>query len=282
MSLASVNGFFISKLDYLLELAVITYDNSIICADESIKNDVLIQIIDDTLILQHASKHSVIVNNEEVEESFFDTLLDLNSHYDFAEFMIENGVTEDILKNHVKNKLIIKKFVEEYITKDITIDDDVLFDFYQENKNSFEGEDTVRISHILLEKYDDKAEQRAWEIKNSINSPEAFFKKVKECSECPTCCQSGDLGYFIKGELIEELDNIVFNMKINEISNPILTKYGYHIIIITDKRIHKSTPYNEIKEALREHLIKVESEIKVYRLLNNLKELANIKIYVEL
>jgi len=279
MSLASVNGFLISKLDYLLELAVVTYDNCIICADESIKIDVLDQIIDDTLLLQHASKHKINVNNDEVEESFFDTLLDLNSHYDFAEFMIENGVTEDILKNHVKNKLIIKKFIDEYITKNIDISDETLLDFYLENKKSFEGEDTVRISHILIEQYNDDSEKKAWDVRNSLNSPKDFFNKVKECSECPTCCQSGDLGYFIKGELIQELDNIVFDMKINEISKPILSKYGYHIILVTDKKVHKVTPYDEIKEALRKQLIEVESEIKVYRLLNNLKELADIKIY---
>ncbi|MDX9870469.1 MAG: peptidylprolyl isomerase [Candidatus Cloacimonadales bacterium] len=280
MSLASVNGFLISKLDYLLELAVVTYDNCIICADESIKIDVLDQIIDDTLLLQHASKHKINVNNDEVEESFFETLLDLNSRYDFAEFMIENHLTEDILRNHVKNRLIIKKYLDEYVRKDIQISNDDLIEFYKENIESFEGEDTVRISHILIEKFHEESLEKAWEIKKSIGSPQAFYDKVKECSECPTCCQSGDLGYFIRGELIEELDSIVFNMQVNEISDPILSKYGYHIIIVTDKKYHTITAFEDIKNALKEQLVETEAEIKIYRLLCNLKDMASIEVYV--
>ncbi len=281
MSLASVNGFLISKLDYLLELAVLTHDETIICAEESIKKDVLVQIIDDTLLLQHAIQQNIIVSNNEVEENFFKTLLDLNSRYDFAEFMIENNLSENELMNHVKNQLIIKKYVKEYLKKDIDISDEKLLEFYNENVNSFESEDTVRISHILIEKYDPDAYHKIHQMRDEINSPADFFDKVRECSDCLTCCQSGDLGYFIRGELIPELDQVVFNMHVNEISQPILSKYGYHILIVTDRKKHNKTPFKKIRDALKEQLIEIETELKLVKLLRELKEKSKIEIYIE-
>jgi parvulin-like peptidyl-prolyl isomerase len=196
--------------------------------------------------------------------------------------MIENHVTENVLMNHVKNHLIIKKFIHDNIKKEIEIPDDKLLEFYQENINAFECEDTVRISHILVEDFDPQALEKITQMRKEINTPESFFKKVRECSECPTCCQSGDLGYFVKGELIPELDEVVFNMNHHEISQPIKSKYGYHIVIITDKRKHNKTPFDKIKNALKEQLIEIEAELKLVKLLRELKEKSNIEIYIEI
>lgn len=280
MSLASVNGYNISKLDYLLELAIITNDARIMCTEESIKKDVLVRIIDDTLLIQHAALHNINVSNNEVEESYIQTLFDLNNRYNFSEFMCENKLSENNLLNYVKNQLIIKKFICETIKKNIDITEEHLQEFFNENNESFISEDTVRLSHILIEKYDEEALLKAIEVRKQINSPDDFFKFVQSCSECPTCCQSGDLGYFVKGELIPELDQIVFKMELNEISQPIQTKFGYHILIITDKKKHKKTCFNDVKEALREHLVEIQTEVILIKLLKDLKEKAAIELFV--
>ncbi len=280
MSLASVNGFKISKLDYLLELAIITNDSRIMCTEESIKNDVLVRIIDDTLLIQYATLHDINVSNSEVEESYIHTLFELNNRYNFSEFMCENHLTENNLLNYVKNQLIIKKFILETIKKDIDISEEHLQDFFNENTDAFVSEDTVRLSHILIEKYDDEALDRALEIRKSIRNSDDFFRFVQVCSECPTCCQSGDLGYFVRGELIPEIDQVVFNMSLNEISEPIKTIFGYHIVIVTDKKKHKKSCYNDVKEALREHLVELQTEVILIKLLKELKEKAEIELYV--
>ena len=89
----------------------------------------------------------------------------------------------------------------------------------------------VRASHILV-----KTQDEANNILNQIRGGKKFDKMAKKYSDCPSGKRGGDLGYFTRGRMVREFEEAAFSMNVGQISAPIKTQFGYHIIMVTDKR----------------------------------------------
>lgn len=89
----------------------------------------------------------------------------------------------------------------------------------------------VKASHILV-----KTEAEAKKLKEEIENGKDFAQAAKEVSLCPSGQNGGDLGYFSRGQMVKEFENAAFSMEIGEISNPVKTQFGYHLLYLTDKK----------------------------------------------
>ncbi len=89
----------------------------------------------------------------------------------------------------------------------------------------------VKASHLLV-----KTEEEAKKIKEEILNGKDFASAAREVSLCPSGQNGGDLGYFTKGQMVKEFEDAAFSMNIGDISNPIKTQFGYHLIYLTDKK----------------------------------------------
>lgn len=93
----------------------------------------------------------------------------------------------------------------------------------------------VRASHILVDTKQEALKLRK-EILENKDFAKSFAKAAKETSKCPSGAQGGDLGYFETGMMVPEFEKTAFNLPIGEISEPVKTEFGWHLIITTDKR----------------------------------------------
>ena len=89
----------------------------------------------------------------------------------------------------------------------------------------------VKASHILVQ-----TEEEALKLKDEIVNGKDFAQAAKEASLCPSKANGGDLGYFRRGQMVKEFEDAVFSMEIGQISNPVKTQFGYHLIKLTDKQ----------------------------------------------
>ena len=89
----------------------------------------------------------------------------------------------------------------------------------------------VKASHLLV-----KTEEEALKLKEEIVAGKEFAKVAAEVSLCPSGQNGGDLGYFTKGQMVKEFEDACFSMEVGEISDPIKTQFGYHLIYLTDKK----------------------------------------------
>ena len=89
----------------------------------------------------------------------------------------------------------------------------------------------VKASHLLV-----KTEEEALKLKEEIASGKEFAKVAQEVSLCPSGQNGGDLGYFTKGQMVKEFEDACFSMEVGEVSAPIKTQFGYHLIHLTDKK----------------------------------------------
>lgn len=88
----------------------------------------------------------------------------------------------------------------------------------------------IRAAHILVD-----TESQAKGLKNRIEGGEEFSKMAKQFSKCPSGQRGGDLGYFGRGQMVKEFETAAFNLPKGEISEPVETDFGWHIIKVTDK-----------------------------------------------
>ena len=89
----------------------------------------------------------------------------------------------------------------------------------------------VKASHLLV-----KTEDEAKKLKSEIDNGKDFAELAKRVSLCPSGRNGGDLGYFTKGQMVKEFEDACFSMNVGDVSNPIKTQFGYHLIKLTDKK----------------------------------------------
>lgn len=89
----------------------------------------------------------------------------------------------------------------------------------------------VRASHILV-----PTEAQANELKKKIAEGDKFHKVAKRFSTCPSKEDGGDLGFFGEGMMAEEFEKAAFKAPLNKVTGPVKTEFGWHLIMVTEKR----------------------------------------------
>lgn len=199
------------------------------------------------------------------------------------------------LKSDIKRKIVIdgyiKKKAEEFKKKaDSTINEAYVKDYYQKNLDKFKEPEQIHLRSILL-KADPSGGQKVWnevqkkakDVVKQARSGEDFQALVKKYSEDPYKDKGGDMGWAHKGSLLEEIDAAADKLKVGEVSDPVMTIYGYHIVKLEGKKPSVQRKFEEIN---REKLEK-ELEGKEYKKLwddwtKELRSTAKIEILVNL
>ena len=88
----------------------------------------------------------------------------------------------------------------------------------------------VKASHILV-----KTEEEALNLKAEIKTLEDFAKAAQQYSLCPSGQAGGDLGFFGRGQMVREFEEAAFSMEVGEISAPVKTQFGYHLLYLEAK-----------------------------------------------
>ena len=88
----------------------------------------------------------------------------------------------------------------------------------------------ARARHILV-----ATEAECLKLKKEIEAGKEFAKVAKECSQCPSGQDGGDLGEFEPGQMVEEFDEVVFKEAVGKVHGPVKTEFGFHLIEITKR-----------------------------------------------
>ena len=172
---------------------------------------------------------------------------------------------EKLLKSHM-----IAKFMQS-----VTVSDDEVKTFYDENPKQFIAPDSIRASHILL-----PSEQQAIDILKEIkDGVKTFEQAAKDYSICPSREKGGDLGYFSKGKMVPQFEEAAFAMKVGEISEkPVKTDFGWHIIKVTDSKTSETIPYDIVKESARQFLLGQKQNRAFLNRVDELKKEYNVEM----
>lgn len=282
MIIAKINDYEITDIEYMAELEIVKHNKRIEQPGKAEKVQALDQLINGYLLLQCAKNSQVHVTTEEIDNRMIDYMLQFSSEEDFNNSLKEQNQSRQQLREQIHNELMIKKFVDSNFSPRDEIKTDTLHELYKENKDAFYTEDMVKAHHILVQGHSAESYRQICKIRDSIDSSDDFIAKAKECSECPTSCQGGDLGYFGHGKMVRPIEEAAFSLKIGQISEPIKTSFGYHLIMVTDYKAKSLASFEEVKDSLINRLKQIDKELQLIRYLKKIRAKANIVVYEEL
>jgi peptidylprolyl isomerase/peptidyl-prolyl cis-trans isomerase C len=145
------------------------------------------------------------------------------------------------VKSQIAQQVMIDKILAEKVKED-----DLKLE-YEKAKKELEGKQEVKASHILV-----ADEKTAKEVKQKLDKGTKFEEVAKKYStDEGSKANGGSLGYFLKGQLVPEFEEKAFSMKKGEVSAPVKTQFGYHIIKVEDSRAVKVPTYEEVKPSLQ-------------------------------
>jgi parvulin-like peptidyl-prolyl isomerase len=186
-----------------------------------VQNLALGQAIDFTLILEQAKKH-VKISNREIDMAIENILKNENiKSKDQLKNILKNmGMSMSQFRSMLKDEMLVQKMVNKVKSEAKVTPDDLR---------------EIKASHILV-----SSEAQAEEILAQIKKGGDFSKLAKKYSQDKgTATKGGDLGYFTTGFMVEPFEKKAFSLKVGEISEPVKTRFGYHIIKVTDSRLRK-------------------------------------------
>jgi peptidyl-prolyl cis-trans isomerase C len=224
--------------------------------------EILDELIVDKLISRKAS--SVDIKDADLEAEVARIKGQFPSEDAFKAEMTKAGENDSSFRDSVKKMIQQQKWMESQIGDKATVSDADIKKFYDENKKEFEHPEMVRASHILIRVPEDADEKVVAEKKKAADAAlervtskkEDFTTVAKEVSEEPGAKESGgDLNFFPKDRMVPEFANAAFAMKKGDISKePVRTKFGWHVINVTDRKDSGTMPYDEVKGQVGSYL----------------------------
>jgi peptidyl-prolyl cis-trans isomerase C len=203
----------------------------------------------------------------------------------FSKQLSQVGQTPEQLSETIRKMLQQQRWLEDQLAGKTDISDEEAKKFYDENKKEFEQPETVKASHILFRVNKDDSEdvvnqklKAAQTAETRAKKGEDFTALAKELSEEPGAKESGgDLGFFAKDRMVPEFAEVAFSEKVGDVSDPVRTQFGWHVIKVTDKKPAGTLPYDEVKAQLITYLKSKKQEEAAQELLKSLRDSAKIE-----
>ncbi|GKT37711.1 peptidylprolyl isomerase, partial [Aduncisulcus paluster] len=184
-----------------------------------------------------------LINQELFFAEAMETELDKNEQF-VAEM-------EDVRTN------MLKQFFVRQLLADVQVPEEEVETYYNEHKAEFAKPEQAKASHILVD-----TEEQAKEIKTEIEGGLSFEEAAGKYSKCPSNANGGDLGFFGKGQMVPEFENAVFEMEVGQLSAPVQTQFGFHLIKKTDTQAPGDAAFGEVRQSIVQQLtVKKQNEV---------------------
>ena len=191
-----------------------------------------------------------------------------------------NAVYQANLTDYVEPEKVSVDYIDlsqAEIAKGIEVNDEIIAAYYNENKSLFTLPEKRHAKHILISLEADTPEAEAAaqatlaEVQAKIAAGDSFEELAKIYSKDPGSASSGgDLGSFEQGMMVPEFDEAVFSMEIGQVSQPIKTDFGYHLIKLEGIDAKKSQPFETVKAEVTQQYKMQEAERQYFELLEQL------------
>jgi len=192
-----------------------------------------------------------VFEGKEGREKFIDELVKKEMLYQEAQKRgFDNSQEFKQKLEDFKKLTLISLLLEKEIEDKAKVSDSDAKSYYDTHKEEFMTNNQIRASHILV-----KTEEEANSIYNEIKKGSDFAKLAQSRSiDTGSAKNGGDLGYFSRGQMVPDFEQAAFKLKVGEISKPVKTQYGYHIIKVTEKKEGKPIEFEKIKELVIQKL----------------------------
>lgn len=166
----------------------------------------------------------------------------------------------------VKEQLLMEYAITKCI-QSVRVTEEEVRAYYDAHKDDLQAEESVNASHILVD-----SEEKANSILADIRAGKISFEDAaRQYSTCPSGKQGGSLGDFARGQMVPEFDQAVFALQEGELTGPVKTQFGYHLIRMNKKNEATPISYADIREELYQQVMQEKQQEAYQKKINQLK-----------
>jgi peptidyl-prolyl cis-trans isomerase C len=173
--------------------------------------------------------------------------------------------------DHIVQQTLARAAVEN-LMKDVAVPDEEVKKFYDENPAQFANPEQIHVRHILVSD-DVTSSDKVALILDGLKKGTPFDTLAESQSICPSAPQGGDLGFFGRGQMVPEFEETAFALQNpGDISAPVLSSFGWHIIKLEEKRPSSAVPYDDVKLQIFQYLENEKKSEKYRKVLEDLRK----------
>jgi parvulin-like peptidyl-prolyl isomerase len=248
------------------------------------------EIIEQELVRQAAEAAGIEVSDAEIDSAIEEIREPFKSEDEFDRRIQSEGFTPASYREHVKRMIAAKKYLDDVRLGVAKVGDEELEKYYRDNEYRLTFPEQVRVRHILLVwkptgKTDDRAaiREQLMAIRERALAGEDFAALASEFSDdYATKKTGGDTGFFKRGQMVPAFEAVAFSLQPGEISGPVETVYGLHILRLEERKEERLLPLDEIREQLRDHVREEKMEAAVDEEIARLREQGEVEILIPL
>ena len=232
-----------------------------------------------------------LLRNPQLKEQFLDRWVDITL---IAQEARDKKLDQDpeiqAKLEDIMNAVLAQEFLQREIEGKVKITDDEIETYYKGHEEEFTNPESAKARHILL-KVPEGADEKAWkeaeskakDIKKKLENGEDFAELAKKYSDDPgSKNKGGDLGFFTKGRMVPEFESAAFSLKPGELSDPVKTNFGYHLIEVQEKKAASTKTLAEVQAQIRQTLQTEKQQQLQDALIEKLKAKYPVKVNKDL
>ena len=247
-------------------------------------------LIEQALVWQAAERAGIKADPAEAEKNITDVRAVFESDVAFNMKLQEEGFTEETFRKHIERMIAAKVYLDGVRLEAAEVSDAEVERYYHANEGRLTLPEQIRVRHILLTwkplgTQDDRAtiRKQMQPILERARSSEDFATLAEEFSDdYATKTAGGDTGFFKRGDMVPAFEKTAFAMQPGEISDPVETSFGVHIIRFEERQEPHLLPFDEVREQLRDHVRQERMEAAVQAEIDQLRAAADITVLIPL
>ncbi|MGH8056437.1 MAG: peptidylprolyl isomerase [Candidatus Entotheonellia bacterium] len=287
--IARVNGVPITVLELnRMFLAHVEVPYAMVEADpraQEVRRQLLDALIDRALLVQRAKSLKITVPPQSLDEAVQGLVQRFPSRETFEEALKSEGLTVEGITDDLGEQILRKELVQKEIVDKISLNPNDIPGFYEQHQSRYMTQEQVRARHILIKvppetnaADETKLRKRADGTLARARKGESFAKLAQEFSEDASRSNGGDLGFFQRGQMVAPFEEAAFGMKVGEISGLVRTPFGFHIIKVEERTAAKPQSFEEVKDQVREDLMREQTVAHYQEYVGGLRSKATIEV----
>jgi peptidyl-prolyl cis-trans isomerase C len=238
---------------------------------KELKRNLLNQLIEEELVIEEARRRGLNVSAEELASEVEGIRLEYGSE-EFKEAVLLKYGGMEKWKEEISRKLLVRKVVEEVIKARVEVTDEEAKAYYEENIDDYVVPEQVHARMIVV-----GDEKEARKAKKRLRK-EDFGDVARELSIGPEAKGGGDLGFFGRGDMPLEFEEVVFSLPVGKVSGVVKTPYGYHIFKVEERKDGRKLEFSDVKDKITGKLRSVKADEEFRGWIASLKKERKIEV----
>lgn len=237
-----------------------------------LKQQLARQLETQLLLDYHIKKAGISVSDEEVQNKLDEIK---QRQPKLKQMLKKQGKSLQSLKDRIREQMKIQKFVNQKVGT-IEVTEKEARNYYKKNKKQFSKPERVKARHILITDTSSTGKSKIQSLKQKIEDGAQFSDVARKESQGPSAKRGGSLDYITRGEMVTPFSDAAFSLDVGEVSDPVKTRYGWHLIKVEDRKQATESSYESVSDTIVERVRNQKKKQKFRKILRQLKQQTEI------